>query len=50
MAIAFESSRAGEMNIWLIEVETGELKQLTRQPGGARFPVWGPIVTEEQSQ
>jgi len=45
--LAFESSRSGPLNIWKINMKTKELKQLTTNPMGARFPVWNPRKQEE---
>lgn len=38
--IAFESSRGGQMNIWRLNIATGELFQLTDSETGARYPTW----------
>lgn len=38
--IVFESLRSGVMNIWAKSLITSELKQLTDEPVGARFPIW----------
>ena len=38
--ITFESSRSGGLNIWLIDVASREIIQLTDHDGGARHPVW----------
>jgi serine/threonine protein kinase len=40
--IAFASSRSGAMEIWLMDVESGELQQITSIPEGACQPKWSP--------
>ena len=41
-AIAFNSDRLGEMNIWLHDVATGADRRLTSGPGGDYQPEWSP--------
>ncbi|HUK13259.1 MAG TPA: protein kinase [Thermoanaerobaculaceae bacterium] len=41
-AIAFNSDRAGEMNVWLHSLADGSTRQLTRGPGGDYQPTWSP--------
>jgi TolB protein len=38
--ILFETLRSGVMNIWWKSLNTHEMKQLTHETIGARFPVW----------
>ena len=38
--ISFESLRSGSLNIWQKSLMTNEIKQLTNESIGARFPVW----------
>jgi eukaryotic-like serine/threonine-protein kinase len=40
--IAFNSDRAGDMNIWLLSTTDGETRQLTHGPGGDFQPNWSP--------
>ncbi len=40
--IAFNSDRAGEMNIWLYSLADRTTRQLTRGPGGDFQPTWSP--------
>ena len=40
--IAFNSDRAGEMNIWLYTLADRSTRQLTRGPGGDFQPTWSP--------
>lgn len=41
-AIAFNSDRAGEMNIWIYDLETHAAHQLTTGAGGAYQASWSP--------
>jgi Tol biopolymer transport system component len=41
-SIAFNSDRAGDMNIWLFSVSTRQTRQLTHGPGGDFQPNWSP--------
>ncbi len=41
-SIAFNSDRAGDMNIWVASVLDGSTRQLTRGPGGDFQPSWSP--------
>jgi Tol biopolymer transport system component len=40
--VAFNSDRAGEMNIWLHSLADGTDRQVTRGPGGDYQPRWSP--------
>ncbi|MFZ5824631.1 MAG: prolyl oligopeptidase family serine peptidase [Bacillota bacterium] len=40
--LAFVSNRSGSNQIWLLPLEGGEARQLTRVKGGASNPVWSP--------
>lgn len=40
--IAFSSDRAGTYDLWLLTVETGELRQLTSALGNESEPAWTP--------
>jgi dipeptidyl aminopeptidase/acylaminoacyl peptidase len=40
--LAFVSGRSGSGQIWLLPLEGGEARQLTRIKGGAGNPVWSP--------
>ncbi|WP_250463078.1 TolB family protein [Microbulbifer litoralis] len=46
--LAFQSTRDGTMNIWLLDIATNKEQPLTNSREGARQPVWAPI--EENSQ
>jgi TolB protein len=38
--IAFESARGGVINIWLMDADGSNLRQITNNNVGARYPVW----------
>ena len=40
--ITFSSNRTGVKQLWVIDVETGRSRQLTRGPGDARNAAWSP--------
>ncbi len=40
--LAFNSDRGGSMNLWLLDLTTGESRQLTRGPGGDYQPHFSP--------
>jgi TolB protein len=40
--IAFNSDRSGEMNIWVLTLADGSVRQLTQGPGGDYQPNWSP--------
>ncbi|UCH85392.1 MAG: PD40 domain-containing protein [Candidatus Latescibacterota bacterium] len=40
--IAFNSDRSGDMNIFVLSLEDGAVKQVTRGPGGDYQPTWSP--------
>jgi Tol biopolymer transport system component len=40
--IAFNSDRAGDMNIWIFTAKDGATRQITRGPGGDYQPEWSP--------
>lgn len=40
--IAFQTDRAGDMDICLLDVETGAVQTLVGGPGDACFPAWAP--------
>ncbi len=40
--IAFASNRSGEVQIWLMDIASKELTQLTKMSGGACQPTWSP--------
>jgi Tol biopolymer transport system component len=40
--IAFNSDRAGDMNIWVFDVESRQARALTQGPGGDYQPEWFP--------
>lgn len=40
--VAFVSKRSGSNQIWLLSLDGGEARQLTRIKGGATNPVWSP--------
>jgi eukaryotic-like serine/threonine-protein kinase len=41
-SIAFSSDRGGEMNLWLLTLASGKVRQLTRGAGGDFQPNWSP--------
>jgi Tol biopolymer transport system component/tRNA A-37 threonylcarbamoyl transferase component Bud32 len=41
-SIAFSSDRGGEMNLWLLTLADGRIRQLTRGEGGDFQPHWSP--------
>lgn len=45
--MVFTSTRSGVHQIWIIDVETGRLRQLTRA-SGARLAEWSPILAHPQ--
>jgi Tol biopolymer transport system component len=40
--LAFNSDRAGDMNLWLLDLEEGRVRQLTRGAGGDYQARWSP--------
>ncbi|MEW8978257.1 MAG: S9 family peptidase [Symbiobacterium sp.] len=40
--LVFVSNRSGSNQLWLLSLEGGEARQLTRVKGGVESPVWGP--------
>jgi Tol biopolymer transport system component len=40
--LAFNSDRTGDMNLWLLSVDDGAVRQLTRGPGGDYQARWSP--------
>ncbi len=40
--LVFVSNRSGSNQLWLLSLEGGEARQLTRVKGGAQNPVWSP--------
>jgi tricorn protease-like protein len=40
--IAFNSDRTGEMNIWLLDLESGRSRQITKGSGGDYQATWSP--------
>ena len=40
--IAYQSGRTGDTEIWLLDVRTGEERQLTHSPGPDTRPDWSP--------
>jgi len=42
--LVFTSNRGGTRQLWVLDVETGTTRQLTRAPGGARFGAWSPSL------
>ncbi|HKQ98411.1 MAG TPA: hypothetical protein VJV75_11080, partial [Candidatus Polarisedimenticolia bacterium] len=40
--VAFNSDRSGTMNIWVDEVASGSVRELTHGPGGDYQPNWSP--------
>ncbi len=40
--VAFSSDRDGSTQIWVVELPAGNARQVSREPGEARFPAWKP--------
>ncbi|NRA95973.1 MAG: PD40 domain-containing protein [Planctomycetes bacterium] len=40
--MAFSSRRTGNLDLWIVDVETGKLKQLTKNPASDYEPKWHP--------
>lgn len=47
--LAFESYRGGTLNIWVLNLVTGDVERLTDHPTGARLPVWAPGPLEDDA-
>lgn len=45
--LVFTSTRSGVHQLWVIDVETGRMRQLTRA-SGARLAEWSPILAPQQ--
>lgn len=43
--IVFTSTAAGSWDLWMLEVETGQKKQLTTHPAKEHLPLWSPSGT-----
>ena len=40
--LVFTSTRGGTKQLWVLDVESSTVRQLTRAPAGARFGAWSP--------
>lgn len=48
-SLVFESTRAGGIDVWRLDLEVAEPRRITHHPGGARNPVWsGSLATGAQ--
>ena len=43
--IGFVSDRTGSPQLWVIDLETGRVRQVTKI-GGVKLPAWSPRVSE----
>ena len=44
--IAFSSDRSGNYDVWVLEVSSGTVSQVTRSPANEYWPAWSPSGTE----
>lgn len=42
--IVFTSNRSGQRQLWVVDTESGRIRQLTRAQGGARHGAWSPSL------
>lgn len=42
--VVFTSDRTGQSQLWVLDVESNRVRQLTRAPGGARNGAWSPLL------
>ncbi len=45
--IVFASTRSGQKQLWVLDTESGRMRQLTRTPG-ARLAAWSPILANPE--
>jgi TolB protein len=45
--VVFTSTRSGTHQLWVMDIETGRLRQLTRA-SGSRLADWSPILAPQQ--
>jgi TolB protein len=45
--LVFASTRSGTKQLWVVDIETGRMRQLTRA-SGARLAAWSPVLKEQQ--
>ncbi|MEW5251352.1 TolB family protein [Microbulbifer sp. 2201CG32-9] len=46
--LAFQSTRDGNINLWLLDIAANSLSPLTNSEEGARQPVWAPVQESGQ--
>jgi len=42
--IVFKSKRTGKEQLWILDIETGALRQVANTPGGAQYPAWSHLL------
>jgi Tol biopolymer transport system component len=45
--VVFTSTRTGVRQLWVLDIESGRLRQLTKS-GGSRLASWSPRLTGQQ--
>ncbi len=43
--IVFASARSGVRQLWVLDIESNDVRQLTKAAGGARFGAWSPSLS-----
>jgi TolB protein len=42
--VVFSSDRSGSRQLWVLDIESNRVRQLTRAPSGARLAAWSPLL------